>query len=71
MQALLSEAAFPAESLPAADFIDVIHVRVNDNGDFALLTFDLGAPPRFALMRGTTDLKSNPKRLTVCAGDTM
>jgi hypothetical protein len=71
LEALLAEAAFPAQALPQAAFIDVIHVRVNDNGDFALLTLDLGAPPRFALMRGTTDLKSNPKRLTVCAGDTI
>lgn len=70
LRAALAEAAFD-RSAPDADVVDVIHIRVNDNGDFALLSLDLGGPARSGFAFGTTDLKSNPKRLTVCAGESM
>jgi hypothetical protein len=69
LHAALGDAGFDAAGLPDAGIIDIVHVRINDNGDFAVLSFDLGGAIRFGRTRGTTDLKSNPKRLTVCAGD--
>jgi hypothetical protein len=66
----LADAGFDRPA-PETDFVTVVHVRVNDNGDFAVLSLDLGGPARSGYALGTTDLKSNPKRLTVCPGDSM
>jgi hypothetical protein len=70
LQAALAAAGFPSSPLPPSNIVEVVHIQVNDNGEFALLSLDLGGPPLFGLARGTADL-NNPKRLTVCAGDSM
>ena len=70
LRTALAEAAFD-RAVPDTEFVTVVHARVNDNGDFALLSLDLGRPARSGYAFGTTDLKSNPKRLTVCAGDSL
>jgi hypothetical protein len=69
LQRALAAAGF-SSALPPSNIVEVVHVQVNDNGEFALLTLDLGGAPRFGFARGTADL-NNPKRLTVCAGDSM
>ena len=64
----LDAAGLPANMKPSSPVIDVIHLVVNDQGAFELLTLDLGGRVTAAMARGTADL-NNPKRLTVCAGE--
>ena len=62
----LAAAGFSA-AIPRAPFVEIVHVQVNDNGEFQLLTLDLAGAPVSGFARGTADL-NNPRRLTVCAG---
>lgn len=52
-------------ALMDASFVSRLHIRVNDGGDLATLTFDLGGTPTLMMARGEADRVAGP-RVRVC-----
>ena len=59
-----------SSAFPQAPFVEIVHLQVNDNGEFQLMSLDFGRVPVSGFARGIADL-NNPRRLTVCAGGSM
>ena len=66
----IQAAGLPATVVPDTPFASFVAVRFNDDGQFVTFVLELGATISAAFVSAAVDL-NNPRRATICSGDSM
>lgn len=69
-RAAIERADLPVTAAPDAPFMSLVEIRFNDDGQFVTFDLGFGAPIRAAWVSAAVDL-ANPRRATLCRGDSM